>query len=146
MEKLLENFKKGFNYAKNEAGHIGKSLKSSTVNFVDKTKLNMTLSDTESKLKDVYSAIGEMLYNDYTDGGDIPEKYNEYFIEIERFKKETAVLREQISLLKNTVECPKCGQPNDKSGEFCSKCGAKLRETDETVVPDAVIEVIPNEE
>ena len=146
MDKLFENLKKGFNYAKNEAENLGKSLKNTTINMVDKTKLNLTLSDTEKKVKDVYAAIGESLYKDYTEGADIPDNFLEYCVEIDRFNKEIEVLREQISVLKNTVECPNCGQFNNKSGEYCSKCGHKIYADEETVVPDAVIEVIPDEE
>lgn len=145
MDKLLDNLKKGVSIAKNEAGKLGKALKTTTTNIVDITKLNLTLSDTENKIKDLYIAIGESIYKDYTEGGEVTGEIGEHCIEIDRFKKETEVLKEQIASLKNTVACPSCGQYNDKDSEYCSKCGSKLSEVSEPVTPDAVIDVIPDD-
>lgn len=142
MDKLFDNLKKGVSIVKNEAGRLGKELKNTTTNIVDITKLNLTLNDTEKKIKDIYEAIGEKVYNAYADGSDTNTELEGYCIEIDRFKKEIEALKDQISALKNTVLCPSCGQYNDKDSEYCSKCGSKLSNA-EVVVPDDIIDATP---
>ena len=143
MDKFLDKLKKGVSIAVDEAGKLSKVVAGKTSNIVDATKLNIALSDTEKKITKLYAAIGEAVYNDYSDGEDVSEKFIDLCVQIENFKTEIDAIRAQLADLKASVVCPSCNSVNEKSNEYCSKCGAKLSDDAEE---DMVIEVTSFEE
>ena len=147
MDKLFDNLKKGVSIAKNEAEKFTKVVIDKTTNIVDITKLNLSKSDAENKINKLYEQIGEIVYKEYANGIEFDGKIGDLCIEIDKFKAQTDEINEQIASLKNTVVCTDCGQYNEKSSEYCSKCGAKLNPEDTvTVTPDAVIDIVPKDE
>lgn len=138
MDKLLDNLKKGVQVAVNEAEKLTKVVADKTSNIVDVTKLNLSLSETERKINKLYCSIGEIVYADYEDGEELSGKTADICAEIEELKAEAEGIKEQIASLKASIACPSCGQYNDKSNDYCSKCGQKLSEEKEE---DMVIEV-----
>lgn len=138
MEKILDNLKKGVSIAVSEAEKLTKVVADKTSNIVDVTKLNISLSDTEKKINKLYTSIGEKIYEDYKGGSELPEKLTDLCDQISQFMGEADSIRQQIAELKSSVACPSCGVLNGKDGEYCSKCGQKLREDKEE---DTVIEV-----
>ena len=138
MEKFFDSLKKGVSVAVSEAEKLTKVVADKTSNIVDVTKLNISLSDTEKKISKVYASIGEIVYEDYEGGAELPEKLSDLCGQIAEFKNEANSIREQIAELKASVACPSCGVLNGKGGEYCSKCGQKLSQSKEE---DMVIEV-----
>lgn len=138
MEKILDNLKKGVSIAVSEAEKLTKVVADKTSNIVDVTKLNLSLSDTDKKMNKLYASIGEIIYEDYKEGSELPEKLSDLCNQISQFMGEADSIRQQIAELKSSVACPSCGVLNGKDGEYCSKCGQKLREDKEE---DTVIEV-----
>ena len=139
MDKFIDTLKKGFNIAVNEAGKLKKVVADKTTNIVDVTKLNLSLNEAERKTGKLYEKIGEIVYENYASGNDVDIELRTICAEIETLKEEADNLKEQIAALKNAAVCPSCGQQNDKSGDYCSKCGEKL--TPEKPSNDMVIEV-----
>ncbi len=138
MDKFLDNLKKGVKVAVSEAEKLTKVVADKTSNIVDVTKLNISLSDTEKKINKLYASIGEIVYADFANDTQLPEKLTELCEQIAEFKNEADSIRGQIAELKASVACPACGVPNGKESEYCSKCGAKLTGDKEE---DMVIEV-----
>ena len=143
MSTLWEDLKGKLFKAKEEAGKIAKIALDKTTNAVDITKLNLAKGEAESKVNKLYAKIGEVIYGQYKDGTEFDGVIGESLIEIDRFKEEIADLAEQLASLKSTAPCPNCNQQNDKSSEYCSKCGAKLTADD---TEDAVVDVTSDEE
>lgn len=141
MDKFIDNLKKGFNIAVNEAEKLTKVVAGKTTNIVDVTKLNLSLSETERKTGKLYEKIGELVYERYASGTEFEGELAEICAEIEGLKDEADNLKEQIAALKNAAVCPSCGQVIDKSGDYCSKCGEKLSNGKKSAEEDMVIEV-----
>lgn len=140
MSNFTDALKKGFSKAATVAGKVTKNVAEKTGIVVDITKLNIALADTEKKISDTKEKIGEMVYAQYLEGTLDSDKFDDILKELDAFKAEEDGLKAQIAELKNTTTCEKCGQSNDRSSEFCSKCGSKLFETNEES-EDKVIEV-----
>ena len=146
MDKFMENLKKGFSVFVSEAGKITKTVAGKTNNFVDVTKLNLTLNDIDRKITAIYEKIGETVYEKYIAGDIADDSFSDLFKEIEAFKAEQESLKAQIAELKNAITCSECGQNNSKDSEFCSKCGTKLSPESEAPEEDKVIEVVDFDE
>ncbi len=148
MSTLWDDLKGKFSQAKEEAGKIAKIAIDKTTNAVDITKLNIAKGEAESKIGKLYAKIGETIYEQYKNGEEFDGVIGESLIEIDKFKEEADELKAQIAALKSTAPCPNCGQQNDKSSEYCSKCGAKLAENDEPeedTEEDATVDVAAEE-
>lgn len=153
MSTLWDDLKGKFSKATEEAGKIAKIALDKTTNAVDITKLNIAKSEADSKINKLYAKIGEIIYEQYKNGEKFDDSISENLIEIDRLKEEADDLKAQIAALKNTAPCPECGQQNDKSSEYCSKCGAKLIKDDEKpqeddaedVSEDATVDVVSEE-
>ena len=152
MSTIWDDLKDKLSQAKEGAGKIAKIALDKTTNAVDITKLNIAKSEADSKINKLYAKIGEVIYEQYKDGTEFDGVIGESLIEIDRFKEESENLKAQIAELKSTAPCPSCGQQNDKSSEYCSKCGAKLLNDTEDEAPEddegeapATVDVAPEE-
>lgn len=139
MDKLLDNIKKGVSRAVSEAEKLTKVVASKTSNIVDVTKLNLSLNETESKIEKLYVKIGESIYTSHLQGTENGDEIDGICAEISELKAAADSIRGQIADLKNSVSCPDCGQYNDKSNGYCSKCGAGLSQN--KTENSAIIEV-----
>lgn len=141
MENFMDAFKKGLSVVATETKKITKTVAGKTSNFVDITKLNIALSDTDKKISEIYEKIGQTVYEKYTEGFSITEDFDEMCAVIDEFVDEKESLKAQIAELKKAIPCPECGQNNDKENEFCAKCGAKLVREKKDESGSTVIEV-----
>ena len=155
MSNLWDDLKDTFLKAKDSSGKIAKIALDKTTNAVNITKLNLAKGEADGKINKLYSKIGESIYSQYKAGTEFEGDIAEFLIEIDKFKAESDELKEQIAALKRTSPCSVCGQQNDKTSEYCTKCGAKLTtEADDEVEADTaeaddedqVIDITPNEE
>ena len=134
MDKFFDNLKKGVSVALSGTEKFAKVVKDKTVTIYDSTKLNLALNDTEGKVSKHYQKIGEIMYREYKDNRNVGDEIEAYCEEIDEFLAEIKALRERMSDLKNASVCPACQNPTDKSGDFCSKCGARLSDDEEDVI------------
>ncbi len=139
MDKLLDNIKKGVSRAVSEAEKLTKVVASKTSNIVDATKLNLSLNETENKIEKLYVKIGESIYASHLQGAEYEDEIGRICAEIGELKATAGSIRDQIADLKNSVSCAECGQYNDKSNGYCSKCGASLSQSSKS--EDTIIEV-----
>ena len=136
MSSLWDDLKDKLSTAKESGKKFAKIAIDKTTNAVDITKLNLAKNEADSKANKLYAKIGEMIYDRYSSGSDFDSDIAEILVEIDKFKAESDELKEQIAALKSTSSCPNCQQQNDKSSEYCSKCGAKLTENTEEEIPE----------
>ena len=98
----------------------------STNNIVNQTKLKFSISETKSKIKDIYTEIGKSVYENYKSTGEVIDDMEEKFAKIDAMTEEVNELKEQLYQLKENVKCPKCGAYNHSDDVYCSKCGERI--------------------
>lgn len=87
-------------------------------------RLNAQISDLEKSISQQYLQIGKMYYEVHKEDGnaeqrELIETINGAFVTIRQCK-------EQITRLKGTTQCPKCGAGIASGAAFCSVCGEKI--------------------
>ena len=60
MDDILGKVKEHAAWAKDEAAKLSKHVYEKTNNVIGKTKISFAISETESKIKDVYAEIGKV--------------------------------------------------------------------------------------
>jgi len=106
--------------------NITKSVTKTSGDLLKTTKLSMSLSSEEANLKNLYMDIGKKVHEIYQYGGSLGKFFDEKYLEIEASERKIADIREQISVIKGTRICTKCGKTVDRSAEFCQKCGVRV--------------------
>ena len=96
------------------------------------TKLSMAVSAEQTNLKNLYLEIGKKVHEIYQYGGSLGKFFDEKYRELESCELKIEELKEQISLIKGTRECSKCGKTAERTAEFCPKCGIRLAAAPET--------------
>ena len=86
----------------------------------------MNLSSEETSLKNLYMEIGKKVHEIYQYGGSLGKFFDEKYLEVEASERKIADIKEQISVIKGTRACIKCGKTVDRSAEFCQKCGIRV--------------------
>lgn len=128
---FFDKMKEHAGRAKDEAAKITKQMVDKTNNVITQTKLNFAVNETENKIKEIYTQMGEKLYAKYAGGEGIADEFEESCLKIDDLKAEAADLRAKLEEVKNAVKCSKCGEFNQKTSSYCSKCGASLKDAEE---------------
>lgn len=97
------------------------------------TKLNMAISESETKISELYGEIGKRIYEAYRENP-IPEA-EEQIRQIVEMQEVIEVCKLQIKALTTGNTCPRCGSKIKSSMVFCSNCGLKLQ-SDEDKIED----------
>jgi len=115
--------------------NLTKNVTKTSGDFLKSTKLSMNLSSEESNLKNLYFEIGKKVHEIYQYGGSLGKFFDEKYLEIEASERKIAEIKEQISVIKGTKACIKCGKSVDRSAEFCQKCGIRVELSNEPSLP-----------
>jgi len=105
-----------------------KNVTKSSGDLFKTTKLSMSVTSEQNNLKNLYLEIGKKVHEIYQYGGNLGKFFDEKYREIEACELKITELKEQISLIKGTRECGKCGKSAERTAEFCPKCGIRLAE------------------
>lgn len=131
MDELFDKIKGGAAKTKDAAEKLAKEVAKLTTNAISSTKLSYAINEAQNKIEDIYSQIGKAMYEKYLDGEAISEFADE-FDKIDALMQDVESLQNKKAELKNSIRCTECETLNSTDSEFCSKCGAKLQETDTT--------------
>ena len=130
--------------------NITKSVTKTSGDLLKTTRLNMSLSSEETALKNLYMDIGKKVHEIYQYGGSLGKFFDEKYLEIEASERKIADIKEQISVIKGTRVCIKCGKTMERSAEFCHKCGIRVELGHGYVEPthqlSATTDIIPSEQ
>ena len=119
---------------------ITKSVTKTSGDFIKTAKLNISLTNAKSELKNIYHDIGKKVHEIYSYGGSLGEYFDKKYKEIETCETQIADIREQINIIKGTRVCVKCEAMLDRSAEYCVKCGTRQFERKEPgIIPDSQI-------
>jgi len=108
-----------------------KNVTKSSGDLFKSTKLSMSVTTEQNNLKNLYLEIGKKVHEIYQYGGSLGKFFDEKYRELEACELKIAELKEQISIIKGTRECSKCGKQAERTAEFCPKCGIRLAESAE---------------
>ncbi len=133
MDEFFYKVKEQAAKAKDEAAKLAHQMVDKTNNLMTQTKIGFAVGETEDKIKEIYTNMGEKVYNRYTEGTLLCECMRESCEKLDELMEELADLKEKLSEVKNSVKCEKCGESNPKTACYCAKCGAALKEDDYTV-------------
>ena len=89
------------------------------------TKINISLSSEEDKLKSAYTELGKAAFEEFEKGTLVNEKLISFYNQAADCKKTINELKEKVNELKEIKYCVNCGAKIDISTAFCPKCGAK---------------------
>ena len=117
--------------------NITKSAAKTSGDLIKTTKLSMSLSGEQDNIKKLYMEIGKKVHEIYAYGGSLGKYFDEKYLELEACERKIEEIREQISLIKGTRECLKCGKTVERTMEFCPKCGIRLGDPAFSPTPDA---------
>lgn len=91
------------------------------------TKLRLAVSNDKTKIKDLKTQIGELVYNAYIGSDAESEDIEKICSEIKDLNDEIERMENEIAQIRNLIRCSKCGTNNESSSAFCKKCGAELK-------------------
>lgn len=94
-----------------------------TDEFVTVQKIRNRRNNLEEQVELSCRKIGELIYQEYSEGKEIPEELEKICCSIEEKKKEIGECREQIALVKGARLCPSCGALIPKEANYCMNCG-----------------------
>lgn len=144
MDEILGKIKDCADTAIDKLGKFGKSAATKTESTVSKAKLKYGIMETESKIKNIYTAMGEKVYNKYLKDGEICDNMAEDCKKIDDLNEELEELSLKLSELKEVLKCDECGAFCKNDSIFCPKCGAQLAE--EKIVTDKQFDYEEEEE
>ena len=104
-------------------------------------KLTMDIHTKEDQLQKMYAQIGKLYFEAHKD-----DETAEY-AQMPQIKAVLATIedmKKELSELKGTKVCPRCGQEVKVADVYCKSCGAKLE--DDEIIVDAVVKEAPAEE
>lgn len=84
-------------------------------------QLKGQISAENSKIKELYGAIGAVYFKKYREEPD--DEFQLFFPEIEKSLARIAELEAKVKELEGTQFCASCGAALRKDDVFCSKCG-----------------------
>ena len=109
-----------------KARELAASVKDKTGEFVDKTKIKLTVSDLEKKLAATFEGIGRLVYDAETSGEDITQLKTDAFDTVKELQEEIDQLQAKLYEMDGVSVCRECGAPNETDAAFCKKCGKPL--------------------
>ena len=89
------------------------------------TKLNMAVSESETKINEIYSEIGYKVYCAYRENP--LEEVKEEIGQIRELEEAMEACKLQIQAINAMNSCPRCGAKIKPEMMFCSSCGMKLQ-------------------
>ncbi|HOJ10140.1 MAG TPA: zinc ribbon domain-containing protein [Clostridiales bacterium] len=108
-----------------KVGEAAQAAAKKSGELVEVTKLNMSISTEEDKIKKLYSKIGENTYAKFRSASEIDPDFIADCEEIESHEEAIKNIRAKIMEIKNVKACMGCGAELDRNAMFCPKCGAK---------------------
>ncbi len=145
MSDIFDTIKSSAEKAKDGAVKIGKHVVDKTSSFMNLTKIKFAIGEEESKIKEVYTEIGKVIYDNYTKGDYVEDDIRSFCEKIDKHTEELMILRKRAEEMEGSTKCPNCGTYNKKESAFCSKCGAPTGGTDcaDEEEPEEVITIKP---
>jgi hypothetical protein len=93
--------------------------------MVEVTRLNMNIGNEEDRIRKIYTEIGKIIYDEYSEGETIGDTLVEQCRSIDSINKNIEEMKQKILELRNVKACPGCSIELEMDMAFCYKCGRK---------------------
>lgn len=103
-----------------------KKVVSVSEGMVEIAKIKFAINQAESKIEELNTQIGALVYDAFKNQVSVPEEVEEKCKEIQSTYIEIDSLKTQLASLKKIKVCDECGKQNDIDAHFCIDCGAKF--------------------
>lgn len=118
----MSQFDQFIKQAKSAADAAGKK----TSEFVELSKLKLSLGQIRSKIKEKEEKLGNTVYLMHKEGYQNDEFVEAAVNELDELIEQLTEVEEKINRLKKTISCPCCGAANPFESLYCGQCGCKL--------------------
>ena len=125
-----------FNKVKKSILSASKEVESFAKDASTIAKIKYDIRIKEEFLEKQYALLGKAFYNTHKDEEEVEEYI--YFGPIEEAETDLAKLRADLLSAQGAKECPSCGAKQAQNHDFCSSCGASLKEPEDDIVADVV--------
>ena len=93
---------------------------------LESSKLHWNAADLRSSIKEKYTAIGKLCYDELLNNVSHNTEIRAISEEITRLNEKLSQVNEEIRSAKNVVVCPACGVQVAKGSTFCPACGQRF--------------------
>lgn len=114
--------------AKSAAETVGKEAG----RLVDISRLRFNAADLQKEVSKKYEILGRIVYDSFKSGNSDNTGFKEHIESIDQLYQQIDEVNEKINALRKKASCPNCGFDNDEKAAFCSRCGAKLNQEQNT--------------
>ena len=108
----------------NKAQEMTKDIKGKLEEQQAIARLKAQKAEAENQIRNTYTAIGEMYYQQHKD--DAENEMASQFQIIAAAEERKAQYEQQLKAIKNENTCPNCGASISKEALFCPNCGTKV--------------------
>ena len=125
------------NNVRDKLAQVSQSTVQKAKDLSELAKLNATVSSAEKQISDLYGKIGYEVYCAYCEAP-LPE-VAELIKQVTDLHQIIENCKMQIKTINMADTCPQCGAKINKSMTFCSGCGCKLSDEEQSVGEQSLI-------
>lgn len=111
---------------KNAVGSAAQTVVKKSGEVAQYSKIKYSMYDINGDIKNLYSQIGEEVYNSYKNDTPLSEDVKEKCKEIDRLVDQLGALDDQLGTIKASIKCDGCGKNVKTECSYCPYCGEKL--------------------
>ena len=93
--------------------------------IVEISKKNLSINSNDNKIYELYSEIGEVMFNRYKENKDIPQEIKGICEDINELDENNEKLIGKINKIRKLKKCSNCGEKMKLEVTYCPKCGLK---------------------
>ena len=102
-----------------------------SLEVIERTKIRFKLQEAKTRLRRSYFSLGKYAYELIKSGKiETDDRIREIESEIDSDNYTVKLLTRELSELKGTVVCPKCGTLNPEKAKYCSECASPLHDNE----------------
>lgn len=110
----------------NKLSRMGQNALQKTKDMSESVRISGAVHEEEEKQEKWYKEIGKIFYENYAAQADGELKV--LCSNIRTSKAQVKQYKEQLIILKGTIQCPNCGAEITNNSSFCNVCGAKIEQ------------------
>lgn len=116
-----------FENVKSVVGNAAQTVVKKSGEVAQYSKIKYSMFDTSNAIKNLYSQIGEAVYKSYKNNAPLSdEAVKAKCEEVDKLSEQLEVYAEQLSTIKSSIKCGRCGKNVNDECSYCPYCGEKL--------------------
>ncbi|MBR5478690.1 MAG: zinc ribbon domain-containing protein [Clostridia bacterium] len=126
FDKLFETIKEHAQNAGVFAARTASKAGKKAEKMYHTSKHQIAIFDLKNDITTLYKEIGELIYATHKNGDETAEDIEAKLAIIDEKMARIEELKDIIDEIKDAKTCDSCGTKNEKSSEYCKKCGKKI--------------------